>query len=207
MMHAFGLLALLLVSCSNGNNTTNENFECTLFNTPLIPEAEDFPMYLACWSDRGRVVFFWWHEVSGKLSTLTEADIEAYRLPNEWFDEETGDFIPSAFWGPELGIIHEINGVHDPCEVPGFAEFADLPCEPVHELNDLPPAPTPGIDDDSNPETDDLTEEEAWAIVNQALLGPRAFWSHYQQLCTALKALEQQVDNPLYTFFINSLCH
>jgi hypothetical protein len=128
-MKHFLAICLLALACACHHNDAPpaENFECTLFMTEHIPAAEDFPAYLACWSDQGRVVFLWWHEVSDILSTMGEAEIAEYRLPNEWFDEETGAFDPSCFW-PELGIIHEIDGIHDPCSIPELVEYADLEC-------------------------------------------------------------------------------
>ena len=130
MKHLLLLLVVLLpiFGCSSGTPPI-ENFECTLFLSEYIPANEDFPDYLACWSDQGRLVFFWWHEVNDKVDGFaTNEEFESYRLPNEWFDQDTGAFIPSAFWGPELGIVHWINGIHDPCEVPELVEYADLEC-------------------------------------------------------------------------------
>lgn len=131
------LFALGLTACAPSEENPPEDFQCTLFDTARIPEAEDFPVYLACWSDRGRVVFFFWHEVQDILSTMTEEDLQLYRLPNEWFDEETGAFLPSAFWPVELGIIHVIDGIHDPCAIPELVEYLGVEdlCQPDEGAN------------------------------------------------------------------------
>ena len=118
---------LLALGACHHDTPPAENFDCTLFVTERIPAAEDFPAYLACWSDQGRVIFLWWHEVQDILGEMTEADIDEYALPNRWFDNDTGEFWPWCFW-PELGIIHPINGIHDPCEIPELVEFAGLEC-------------------------------------------------------------------------------
>lgn len=202
------LLALALGACHSGGDDASEAYDCTLFNTPAIPAAEDFPMYLYCVSDRGNVLFFWWHEVADKLGTLTPEQIDQYRLPEDWFDRDTGDFVPSAFWPVELGIIHQIDGIHNPCSIPELVEFAGLECvsPPGPPPGPPPLPPAPGVDDDDDPETDDLTEEEAWKIVNKYLYGPGQFKKNFKLLCKALKALNRQIDNPLVSFFLTSFC-
>jgi len=128
-MRYLACLLLVLAGACYADKPQYEEFTCTLFLTDQIPEAEDFPAYLACWSDRGRVVYLWWHQVRDQLDALTQEDIDQYGLPNEWFDDETGAFLPEAFWEPELELDHQYDGEHDPCVYPDLVFLAELDCE------------------------------------------------------------------------------
>jgi len=199
------LVALATIGCHRGSdNDSLEAYNCTLFNTPAIPAAEDFPMYIFCVSERGNTIAFFWHEVHDKINVIPYDELQDYALPLEWFKED-GTFIPSAFWAPTLGILHPINGIHDPCEIPQLVEYFDLPCS-EDEPPSAPQPPSDGEDDDEDPDTDDITEKEAWDIIKKYLHGNRSWRRHFKLICKALKALDRQHDIPMLRFALCGIC-
>lgn len=117
------MLAFVLMACNDSKPA--EHYSCTLFRTSQIPAAEDFPDYVACWGDQGHFLVFLAIDFYRIIDDghISHEDINGWRLPNEWFVRETGQFIPTAFWNNTLGIIHTIDGVHDPCSQPDLVEY------------------------------------------------------------------------------------